>query len=188
MPTGTSARGTASRRSSAAASARRCNTIKGFTDVNTVTNGVAYGADHSKWSLAWQLTAGLAYQVTPNLTLEAAYRYIDLGNAASGDLVDLSIGTNTVNNPMEFRHLISHDFKVGLRYSFGVPQITATARPSSSTDPPPPGRYRRHRPPSWRAVSFLFFVRRFGLSRRRERISRGGTPLPNEGLLSERVD
>ncbi len=96
------------------------NTIKGFTDVNTVTGGVAYGADHSQWSLAWQLTAGLAYQVTPNMTLEAAYRYIDLGNAASGDLVAYD-GTNNEYNPMEFRHLTSQDFKVGFRWQFDKP-------------------------------------------------------------------
>jgi opacity protein-like surface antigen len=96
------------------------NTIKGFTDINEVTNGVAFGADHSKWDLAWQLTAGLAYQVTPDLTLEAAYRYLDLGSAASGDLVTYT-GANTVFNPMEFRHLTSQDFKIGMRYSFGMP-------------------------------------------------------------------
>lgn len=96
------------------------NTIKGFTDVNTPTGGVAYAADHSKWSLAWQLTAGLSYQVTPNMTLEAAYRYLDLGSAASGDIVPY-IGPNNYNNPMEFRHLTSQDFKIGFRYAFGAP-------------------------------------------------------------------
>ena len=102
------------------------NTIKGFTDVNTVTNGVAYAADHSQWSLAWQLSAGLAYQITPEMTLEAAYRYMDLGGARSGDLVAYD-GTNSVNNPMEFRHLTSQDFKVGFRYAFGAPSYYGPA-------------------------------------------------------------
>ena len=97
------------------------NTIKGFTDINTPTGGVAYGADNSQWNFAWQLTAGLSYQATPNLTVEAAYRYIDLGGASSGDLVAYT-GANSVYNPMEFHHLTSQDFKVGLRYSFDVPQ------------------------------------------------------------------
>ncbi len=96
------------------------NTLKGFTDVNTTTNGVAYGADFSQWSLAWQLTAGMAFQVSPNVTFEAAYRYINLGNAQSGDLVAYD-GTNSVDNPMEFHNLTSQDFKVGLRYAFGAP-------------------------------------------------------------------
>ncbi len=102
------------------------NTIKGFTDVNTVTNGVAYGADHSQWNLAWQLSAGLAYQVTPNVTIEAAYRYMDLGGAQSGDLIAYD-GTNTVDNPMVFRHLTSQDFKVGFRYEFGAPDYSGPA-------------------------------------------------------------
>ncbi len=102
------------------------NTIKGFTDVNTAHGGVAYGADHSQWSLAWQLTAGLSYQVTPNLTVEAAYRYLNLGNAASGDLITYN-GTNSVYNPMEFHNLTSQDFKVGLRYAFDMPQYYGPA-------------------------------------------------------------
>ncbi len=102
------------------------NTMKGFTDVNTTTNGVAYGAKHAQWSLAWQLSAGLAYQITPEMTLEAAYRYMDLGSASSGDLVAYD-GTNTVNNPMEFRHLTSQDFKIGFRYAFGAPSYSGPA-------------------------------------------------------------
>jgi opacity protein-like surface antigen len=93
------------------------NTISGFTDVNTPNLGVAYGATASQLSLAWALYAGVSMPVTPNLTLEAGYRYIDLGNAHSGDLIT-STGINAVNNPEEFRHLTSHDFKVGLRWAF----------------------------------------------------------------------
>ena len=94
------------------------NTISGFTDVNTPALGVAYGATASTMNLAWALYAGLGYQVTPNLTIEAAYRYIDLGNAQSGDLVPFT-GPNAVNNPEEFHHLTSQDIKVGFRWAFG---------------------------------------------------------------------
>jgi opacity protein-like surface antigen len=81
-----------------------------------VTAGVAYGPSASRWNLAWALHAGLGFQVSKNLTVEAAYRYLDLGDAASGDLVTYT-GTNTVNNPMEFRDLVSHDIKLGIRYA-----------------------------------------------------------------------
>ncbi len=97
------------------------NTISGFTDVNTPQSGLAYGGNASEWSLAWALYAGLAYQVTPNLTIEAAYRYINLGNAHSGDLI-ASDGTNAIYNPEEFRGLTSQDFKVGFRWYFDAPQ------------------------------------------------------------------
>ena len=97
------------------------NTITNFTDVSVVNNSIAYGASSSKLNFAWALYAGMGYQVSPNLTIEAAYRYIDLGNAASGDLITYT-GTNTIDNPMEFRHLTSHDFKVGFRWAFDAPQ------------------------------------------------------------------
>jgi opacity protein-like surface antigen len=92
------------------------NTISSFTDVSSVIPSVAYGASASQWNFAWALHAGLSYQVNDRLTIEAAYRYIDLGNAHSGDLVTFD-GTNDVYNPMEFRHLTSHDFKVGFRWA-----------------------------------------------------------------------
>jgi opacity protein-like surface antigen len=93
------------------------NTISDFLDVNTPNLGVATGADTSKWSFAWALHAGLAYKVTKNLTIEFAYRYVDLGDAKSGDLVTY-LGGNSVNNPEEFHHLTSNDFKLGVRWAF----------------------------------------------------------------------
>jgi opacity protein-like surface antigen len=41
---------------------------------------LATGATASKWNLAWAVHAGLAYKVNPSLTLELAYRYVDLGD------------------------------------------------------------------------------------------------------------
>jgi opacity protein-like surface antigen len=93
------------------------NTISGFTDVNTPQSGLAYGATASTWQFAWALTAGLGYQITPNTTIEVAYRYLDLGKARSGDLITYD-GTNDINNPMEFNHLTSQDVKFSIRYKF----------------------------------------------------------------------
>ena len=73
------------------------------------------GNTASTWNFAWAAHAGLAYAVSPNFTIELAYRYIDLGNAESGDLASY-LGTNTVYNPMEFKHLTSHDLKLGVRW------------------------------------------------------------------------
>lgn len=98
------------------------NTISGFTDVNTPQNGVAYGATASQWSLAWALYAGLDYQVTDNLVVEAAYRYINLGNAHSGDLCAYDDPTCGTFNPEEFRNITSQDFKVGFRWYFDAPR------------------------------------------------------------------
>ena len=91
------------------------NRISGFLDVNTPANGVAFGADTGKWQLAWALYGGLGFKVTNALTLELAYRYINLGDAQSGDLITFN-GVNNVNNPMHFRDITSHDLKLGLRW------------------------------------------------------------------------
>jgi opacity protein-like surface antigen len=92
------------------------NTIHNFTDTATVQGSVAYADDDSDWNFAWALYAGLGYEVTPALTMELAYRYVDLGDAKSGDLVRFD-GVNEVNNPMEFEDLTSHDVRLGFRYA-----------------------------------------------------------------------
>ena len=55
--------------------------------------------------------------------IEFAYRYVDLGDALSGDLQTYD-GRNNVNNPMHFRGITSHDFKLGVRWMFdsGLPK------------------------------------------------------------------
>ena len=93
------------------------NTIHSFQDVNTPNQGVAFGDAASKWNFAWALHAGVGYKVTKNVAIEFAYRYVDLGDAESGDLYTY-LGGNLVNNPMVFKHLTSHDLKLGVRVNF----------------------------------------------------------------------
>ena len=92
------------------------NTISSFTDTNTPLLGVAYGSEASQWNFAWAAHAGIGYKVTNNLTVELAYRYVDMGNAHSGDIVDFT-GANTIVNPMEFKSITSHDLKLGVRWT-----------------------------------------------------------------------
>lgn len=100
-------------------------TISSFLDVNTPNDGVAFADDASKWSFAWAVYAGLGYQVTKNITVELAYRYLDLGDARSGDIRPFD-GPGVVYNPMEFKGLTSHDIKLGVRFQ------------CCDFDPPPP--------------------------------------------------
>ena len=117
------------------------NTISNFGDISVCVNSLscagsggsdAFGGTASKWNFAWALHAGLAYQVWRNVTLELAYRYIDLGNAQSGDLVAFD-GTNNFYNPMEFHHLTSQDIRLGVRFNLGGYDYAP---------PPPPLRSR----------------------------------------------
>ncbi len=95
------------------------NTIHNFRDIGTAPGiaSVAYGLDSSKWNFAWALYAGVGYEVTRNLTLELAYRYVDLGNAQSGDLITYQ-GVSDVVNPMQFNGITSHDVRLGMRWRF----------------------------------------------------------------------
>ncbi|MEM1285248.1 MAG: acyloxyacyl hydrolase [Pseudomonadota bacterium] len=92
--------------------------ITEFVDSNPANPGVAYASDNGEWAFAWALYAGLGYEVSENLTLDFGYRYLHLGDAESGDLIDYD-GTNLSFNPLEFNGLSSHDFTLGLRWNFG---------------------------------------------------------------------
>jgi opacity protein-like surface antigen len=94
--------------------------ISGFTDSGIGSEGfpaIAYGADHDEWNFAWALYAGLGFEVTPQMTVDIGYRYLDMGDAESGNLVAYD-GTDAVDTPMEFKDITSHDVRLGVRYQF----------------------------------------------------------------------
>ncbi len=94
--------------------------ISDFRDVNVPQNGLAYAEDRSRTNLAWALYAGLGYQISPSLTIEAAYRYLHLGDGRTGDTVTY-LGENRYQDSWHFKEIDSHDFKVGLRWSLAAP-------------------------------------------------------------------
>ena len=83
-----------------------------------------FGDNLSKWNLAWALHAGVAYKVTPNFTVELAYRYLDMGDGLTGDLRAFD-GTNSIVNPMTFKNITSHDLKLGVRWNLESPPVYA---------------------------------------------------------------
>jgi opacity protein-like surface antigen len=104
--------------------------IANFTDQGIVNAGagalpsLAFGDNVSKWNMAWALHAGLAYKVTPNFTVELAYRYLDMGDGLTGDLRTFD-GTNNVVNPTTFKNITSHDLKLGVRWNLENPPAYA---------------------------------------------------------------
>jgi opacity protein-like surface antigen len=96
-----------------------------LTDVGINTNGFGASAlgfanqDHTQWNLAWAVHAGLAYSVTPNLKLEFAYRYLNMGDASTAEVLCGSGGCGTGGGPRAFYTLTnftSQDFKLGMRW------------------------------------------------------------------------
>ena len=102
------------------------NSIASFVDTGATQAGATilsttYGADADKWNFAWALYAGLAYKVTPAVTLEFAYRYLNLGNATTGPTNSFD-GVTVVNaTPFVFHDLTSNDFMLGMRWMLGEP-------------------------------------------------------------------
>jgi opacity protein-like surface antigen len=76
---------------------------------------LAYADAASKSNFAWAIHGGLAYEVTRSFTVELAYRYVNLGNGVTGDIIAFD-GTNSVVNPMHFKNITSHDVKFGVRW------------------------------------------------------------------------
>jgi opacity protein-like surface antigen len=110
--------------------------IANFTDQGIANNGagalpgLVFGDNLSKWNLAWAIHAGLAYKVSPNFTVELAYRYLDMGDGLTGDLRAFD-GANNVVNPTTFKHITSHDLKLGVRWNLDS---------SEPVEAPPPVR------------------------------------------------
>jgi len=107
--------------------------ISNFTDQGIVTPvpgpgpalaSLAFGDNVAKWNFAWALHAGVAYKVTPNFTVELAYRYLDMGNGLTGDLHAFD-GTNAIVNPTTFKSVTSHDLKLGVRWDLSNPPVYA---------------------------------------------------------------
>ena len=106
------------------------NKLTGFRDDGVrytggvLSNSVTYFDTNGKWNFAWAAHAGLAYKVNPGFTVELAYSYMDLGDAAPGNFraFDGSIsGTSTI----KVKDITSHDVKLGVRWDINSPPADA---------------------------------------------------------------
>ena len=101
--------------------------IADFSDTGDFINGGAqfhsldYAGQASKWNFAWAAHAGLAYRVTPSVTLELAYSYIDLGSGITGPSYSFDQVTNTTHAPFVFHDITSHDLTLGVRWNLDTP-------------------------------------------------------------------
>lgn len=88
--------------------------------VGVPLDAVTYGRDAGKWNLAWALHAGLGYKVTPNVTLELGYSYMNLGDATTGTTYAFD-GAFTNRSPFVVKDITSHDLKFGVRWNLDAP-------------------------------------------------------------------
>jgi opacity protein-like surface antigen len=88
------------------------NTLANFSDINP-NGGFGFGRNPSEWHLAWALHAGVAYNVSNNLKVELAYRYLNFGSIT--DTVDCSV--TCTHDSFKFEKLYSQDIMLSLRWT-----------------------------------------------------------------------
>jgi opacity protein-like surface antigen len=98
-------------------------TISNFVDTNTPTGGVNVSGPGSKWNFAWAAHAGVAYTISPSVTLELAYSYVNLGNGVTAN-------SHNFNAPLspyvfEVKNITSNDLKLGVRWNLDSPPVYA---------------------------------------------------------------
>lgn len=103
-------------------------TLNNYRDTNVVTQGLAYAKSNSKTNFAWALHAGFGYEISPNLTIELAYRYLNLGDAKTGTTYNYA-GQCSSCEALTFKNVESHDVKLGLRWMLGRPLAAAEEVP-----------------------------------------------------------
>ena len=79
-----------------------------------------YAADNGKWNFAWALHAGVGYKVSPNVTIELAYSYMNLGDATTGTNSNYA-GTPTPQFAWTMKNITSNDLKLGVRFNLNPP-------------------------------------------------------------------
>jgi opacity protein-like surface antigen len=105
--------------------------IANFTDTGDFINGGLQNHSFnsagtgSQWNFAWALHAGLAYRVSPGLTLELAYSYVNLGNGITGATNSFDQVTNTTHAAFSYNNITSNDVKIGLRWDLSAPPVYA---------------------------------------------------------------
>lgn len=90
----------------------------GLKDVNVPNNSVFYAADHNQTNFAWAVYGGLAYDVTPGVNIDLAYRYTDLGDARSGTVT--AFDNSSSYRAVELEDITSHDLMLGVRWKLGT--------------------------------------------------------------------
>lgn len=104
--------------------------ISGLTDTGggSAVGGIGFAKDNSgDVQLAYAFHAGLGYDVTPNLKLELAYRYLNMGRADSAT-VGCQGAAGCPATVYHYRDLESQDIKIGMRWLLGGP-VYASAPP-----------------------------------------------------------
>jgi opacity protein-like surface antigen len=99
-------------------------TDSGYASVDGALSPVATSliGSGSKTNFAWALMAGLGYDVSPNLKLELAYRYLNMGDAKVGNVYCGALsGCGVVAQGFRVKQLDAQEVRLGMRWVLGAP-------------------------------------------------------------------
>jgi opacity protein-like surface antigen len=91
--------------------------VNGLKDVNVPNNSVFYAQSNTETNFAWAVYGGLAYDVTPSVTLDLSYRYTNLGDASSGRVT--AFDNSSSYKSLNINDITSNDVMLGVRWKFG---------------------------------------------------------------------
>jgi opacity protein-like surface antigen len=83
--------------------------------------GRGFAANNTAWNMAWAVHAGFAFDVSHNLKVELAYRYLNMGDVKTAVIDCLGCGAGGPLAYYTMKRFDSHDFKLGLRWMLDAP-------------------------------------------------------------------
>jgi len=73
----------------------------------------------TRTNFAWNIGAGVGYDITDNWTIDAGYRFVGLGSVKSGNNREYDDNGDFLGNSwFKTRNLYHHQFAIGLRFTF----------------------------------------------------------------------
>ena len=92
--------------------------LDNFQDINQIAGAIHWAQDGDEWNFAWALHAGMAYEISQDLTLDIGYRYVNMGDGTTGAFTSFD-PTVTSPGPLTVDDIDSHDVMIGLRWNLG---------------------------------------------------------------------
>jgi opacity protein-like surface antigen len=82
--------------------------------------GFGYTSGNSaQWNLAWDVTAGLTYNINDNLKVDLSWRYLNMGSPQTS-VVNCQNTSPCAGAFYTLQNVSAQDFRIGLRWMFGA--------------------------------------------------------------------
>jgi opacity protein-like surface antigen len=94
--------------------------ITGVSDIGPLPNGtIGFGYtynDSASWNFAWNVQAGLTYNVSNNFKVDFSWRYLNMGSPQSAGIFCQNTGSSASCNTLTLKDMTSQDFRIGVRW------------------------------------------------------------------------